>query len=91
MYVIGSGLFIYRLYKICENANKKRCQSFFLDYKYNDRNDPNRFISPDHYNFAKNGIPSVFYSLVYTLDYHKATDEVDKIEFDVSKKERTSI
>jgi Zn-dependent M28 family amino/carboxypeptidase len=58
-----------------------------LDYKYNDRADSNRFYyRSDHYNFAKNGIPSVFLFSGVHDDYHKATDEVDKIEFDILAK-----
>ena len=54
-----------------------------LDYKYNDKNDKNRFYyRSDHYNFAKNGIPSVFLFSGVHEDYHKPTDDVDKIEFD---------
>ncbi|MFN9108976.1 MAG: M28 family peptidase, partial [Bacteroidota bacterium] len=36
----------------------------------------------DHYNFAKNGIPSVFLFNGTHDDYHQATDDVNKIEFD---------
>jgi Zn-dependent M28 family amino/carboxypeptidase len=49
--------------------------------------DPNRFYyRSDHYNFAKNGIPSVFLFSGVHADYHKPTDDVDKIEFDVLAK-----
>ena len=86
VYLIGSDYLSTDLYKICENANKNYV-NLFLDYKYNDRNDPNRFYyRSDHYNFAKNGIPSVFLFTGVHADYHKATDEVDKIEFDALAK-----
>ena len=39
-----------------------------------------------YYNFAKNGIPSVFLFNGVHADYHKPTDEVDKIEFDALTK-----
>ncbi|WP_300977307.1 M28 family peptidase, partial [Flavobacterium sp.] len=55
--------------------------------KYNDKNDPNRFYErSDHYNFAKNGIPSVLLFNGVHEDYHKKTDEVSKIEFDALAK-----
>jgi Zn-dependent M28 family amino/carboxypeptidase len=74
------------LYNICEAANKNY-GNLFLDYKYNDRKDLNRFYyRSDHYNFAKNGIPSVFLFSGVHEDYHKATDKVDKIEFDALAK-----
>jgi Zn-dependent M28 family amino/carboxypeptidase len=57
-----------------------------LDYKYNDPTDPNHFYErSDHYNFAKNGVPSVFiFNGVH--DYHQKTDTPDKIEYDALTK-----
>ena len=86
IYVIGSDYLSTDLYKICEDVNKKYTK-LFLDYKYNDRTDPNRFYyRSDHYNFAKNGIPSVFLFTGVHADYHQATDDVDRIEFDALAK-----
>lgn len=86
VYVIGSDYLSTDLYNICEAVNNKYTK-LTLDYKYNDRNDKNRFYyRSDHYNFAKNGIPSVFLFNGVHADYHKATDEVDKIEFDALAK-----
>jgi Zn-dependent M28 family amino/carboxypeptidase len=86
IYLIGSDYLSSELHTICEEVNKKFINTS-LDYKYNDRKDPNRFYyRSDHYNFAKNGIPSVFLFSGVHADYHKATDEVDKIEFDALTK-----
>ena len=86
VYIIGSDYLSTDLFTICEEANKKYVH-LDLDYKFNDRNDPNRFYyRSDHYNFAKNGIPSVFLFNGVHDDYHKATDEVSKIEFDALAK-----
>jgi hypothetical protein len=86
VYLIGSDYLSTDLYNICEDVNKKYI-NLNLDYKFNDRKDPNRFYyRSDHYNFAKNGIPSVFIFNGVHADYHKATDEVDKIEFDALAK-----
>lgn len=86
VYLIGSDYLSTDLYDICEEVNKKYV-NLFLDYKFNDRKDPNRFYyRSDHYNFAKNGIPSVFLFNGVHADYHKASDEVDKIEFDALSK-----
>ena len=86
VYIIGSDYLSTDLYKLCEDVNKKHIK-LNLDYKYNDRNDPNRFYyRSDHYNFAKNGIPSVFFFSGIHDDYHKPTDDVDKIEFDALAK-----
>ncbi|GEP52331.1 peptidase M28 [Flavobacterium noncentrifugens] len=86
VYVIGSDYLSSDLYNICESANKKYV-NLSLDYKFNDRNDPNRFYyRSDHYNFAKNGIPSVFFFTGTHADYHKPGDKVEKIEFDALTK-----
>jgi Peptidase family M28 len=86
VYIIGSDYLSTDLYNICEAANRDFINTK-LDYKFNDRKDPNRFYyRSDHYNFAKNGIPSVFIFNGVHADYHKATDEVDKIEFDALTK-----
>ena len=86
VYIIGSDYLSSDLYNICEEANRNHVK-LLLDYKYNDRTDPNRFYyRSDHYNFAKNGVPSVFLFSGVHADYHKATDDVDKIEFDALTK-----
>jgi hypothetical protein len=86
VYIIGSDYLSTDLYHVCENVNKAN-GNLLLDYKYNDKKDPNRFYyRSDHYNFAKNGIPSVFLFSGVHEDYHKPTDDVDKIEFDALAK-----
>jgi len=82
VYLIGSDYLSTDLYNICEDVNKKY-NFMALDYKYNDKSDPNKYYyRSDHYNFAKNGIPVVFLFNGSHDDYHKPTDEVSKIEFD---------
>ncbi len=86
IYLIGSDYLSTDLFNVCEETNKKYGH-LALDYKYNDRADPNRFYyRSDHYNFAKNGIPSVFLFTGVHADYHKPGDDVDKIEFDALTK-----
>ena len=86
IYVIGSDYLSTDLFNICEKANQENT-NLFLDYKFNDKKDPNRFYyRSDHYNFAKHGVPSVFLFNGVHDDYHKATDEVEKIEFDALHK-----
>jgi Zn-dependent M28 family amino/carboxypeptidase len=58
-----------------------------LDRKFNDPNDPNRFYyRSDHYNFADKGVPIIFYFNGVHADYHRPTDTVDKINFDLMAK-----
>lgn len=81
VYVIGSDRLSSDLHRISEEANTKYI-GMELDYKYNDLNDPNRFYyRSDHYNFAKKGIPAIFYFNGVHDDYHKPTDTPDKIDY----------
>ena len=86
IYVIGSDRLSSDLHNINEAANAKYVK-LNLDYKYNDRKDPNRYYyRSDHYNFAKKGIPSIFYFNGVHSDYHKEGDEPEKIEYDLLAK-----
>jgi hypothetical protein len=81
VYLIGSDKLSKELHDISENANKTY-SNLKLDYKYNDENDPNRYYyRSDHYNFAKNNVPVIFYFNGVHEDYHKETDEIQKINF----------
>jgi hypothetical protein len=81
IYVIGSNRLSTDLHKMSEEVNKN-FTNLELDYTYNDLNDPNRFYyRSDHYNFAKKGIPAIFYFNGVHDDYHKETDTPDKIDY----------
>ena len=83
IYLIGSDKLSTELHELSEEVNKQYT-NVELDYTYNDENDPNRFYyRSDHYNFAKNNIPIIFYFNGTHADYHKATDTPDKIEYDL--------
>jgi hypothetical protein len=85
-YLIGSDKLSTDLHKISENANAVYMK-MKIDYKYNDPKDPERiYYRSDHYNFAKNGVPIVFYFNGVHEDYHKASDEVSKINFELLAK-----
>jgi Zn-dependent M28 family amino/carboxypeptidase len=85
-YVIGSGRLSTDLYNAVENANKKYT-NLALDYKYDARDDPEKFyFRSDHYNFAKHGIPAVFFFTGVHKDYHRPGDKPDKIEYDALEK-----
>lgn len=82
IYVIGSDRLSTDLHDINEEMNSKYL-NLELDYTYNAEDDPNRYYyRSDHYNFAKNGIPSIFFFNGTHEDYHGAGDTVDKINFD---------
>ena len=72
---------IGRLDDISEEVNKKHI-GLNLDYTFNEEDDPNRYYyRSDHYNFAKNNIPVIFYFNGVHEDYHKTTDTIEKIDF----------
>lgn len=82
VYVIGSDRLSPELHALNEAANK-RYTHLKLDYKYNEPNDPEQlYTRSDHYNFARYRIPVIFYTSGLHKDYHKATDDVEHIEFD---------
>lgn len=86
IYVIGSDRLSSELHTINEEVNAKYTQ-LELDYKYNDRKDPERiYYRSDHYNFAKKGIPAIFFFNGIHADYHKSSDTPDKIEYDALAK-----
>jgi hypothetical protein len=81
VYIIGSDMLSSDLDRIGKKANKDYV-NIKLDEKYNNRTDPNRFYyRSDHYNFAKHGIPVIFYFNGVHEDYHQPSDEVSKIDF----------
>lgn len=86
IYVIGSDRLSTDLHNLNEEVNNKYI-GLFLDYKYNDRKDPMMiYYRSDHYNFAKNGIPAIFFFNGLHPDYHKETDTVEKIDFKALRK-----
>jgi hypothetical protein len=82
VYVIGADKLSTELNKLNDETNSETARLRF-DYKYNNENDPERFYyRSDHYNYAKHGVPIIFYFTGVHRDYHKATDDVDKIDFE---------
>ena len=83
VYIIGSDHDSQDLHNLSEKTNAET-MNVELDYRFNDKDDPNRFYyRSDHYNFAKNGIPIIFYFSGTHEDYHMPTDDPEKIEYDL--------
>ena len=81
LYLIGSEMLSKELKQVSDKVNNDYFQMNF-DYRYDDPKDPNRFYyRSDHYNFAKNNIPVIFYFNGTHDDYHQATDTPDKINY----------
>jgi Zn-dependent M28 family amino/carboxypeptidase len=87
IYSVGSFKLSTELGKLSETINATYTK-MKLDYKYDDPKDPNQiYYRSDHYNFAKLGIPVIFfYDGMLQQDYHKPGDEVDKINFELLAK-----
>jgi len=80
IYVIGPKIIGGDMPQYIEDA--KKINNLHIDYKYDNLSDPNLyFMRSDHYSFAKEGIPAVFFHSGDHKDYHKPTDVVDKIAF----------
>lgn len=87
VYVVGHNKLSSDLPIINEGANNKYTQ-LVLDYKFDDPNDPNRiYFRSDHYNFARKGVPVLFfYDGMLKSDYHKPTDDIEKIYWSLMEK-----
>jgi hypothetical protein len=86
IYVVGSTLMSTELQKMSEGVNSAYLNLKF-NYHYDEPNDPERMYSrSDHYNYAKKGIPIIFYFDGVHEDYHKPTDSPDKIDYEKMQK-----
>ena len=81
VYLIGSDRLSIELHNLNEEINAKYI-GLDLDYRFNDEEDPNRYYyRSDHYNFAKNNIPVIFYFNGIHEDYHRPSDTIEKLDF----------
>lgn len=86
LYVIGNDKLSSDLDPISKATNNAYSH-LELDYKFNAPDDPDRiYYRSDHYNFAKTGVPVIFFFDGIHKDYHKPSDTVDKINFDLMEK-----
>jgi len=96
LHVVGEEIGLYgslstELHQINNLVNEEFSKLKF-DYRFNKKNDPNRFYyRSDHYNFAKNNIPVIFYFNGTHDDYHQITDTPDKIDYALLKKRAAHI
>jgi RpiB/LacA/LacB family sugar-phosphate isomerase len=81
VYLIGSDRLSTELHAVSETVNARFTQ-LVLDYTFNAEDDPNRFYyRSDHYNFARKGVPVIFYFSGVHEDYHKPGDDAHKIRY----------
>lgn len=86
IYVIGSKMMSSDLGMLSEKVNQSYLNLQF-NYKYDDPNDTERlFFRSDHFNYAKKGIPIIFYFDGVHEDYHRQSDHADKIDYEKMEK-----
>ena len=95
IYIIGSKMLSDDLHNINKKANEDYV-NLNLDYRYNDPSslvfesgryvENNYYYRSDHYHFAKNNIPSIFFFSGVHEDYHMPTDTAEKILYDIYEK-----
>ena len=72
-----------RGYRGVDNATLK----LRFNYRYDDPNDPERlFYRSDHFNYARKGIPIIFYFDGVHEDYHRVSDSADKLDYQKMEK-----
>ena len=83
IYLIGTDRLSTMLHETSEKVNRNTV-NLELDYRFNAWDDPNRFYErSDHWHFAKNNIPVIFYFSGTHEDYHMPSDTPDKIRYDL--------
>jgi Zn-dependent M28 family amino/carboxypeptidase len=86
IYLIGSTMMSTELAELVNAVNKSYLNLTF-DTRYDAPSDPNRFFyRSDHYNYARKGIPIVFFFDGVHEDYHRAGDTADKIDYEKMQK-----
>ncbi len=81
LYVIGSKMMSTELGELSEAVNDAYLKLSF-NYRYDDPKDPEQFFyRSDHINYARKGVPIIFYFTGVHADYHQPSDEVSKIDF----------
>jgi Peptidase family M28 len=86
IYVIGSKIMSTELGELSEAVNRSFLNLKF-NYKYDAPRDPEGlFYRSDHFNYARRGIPIIFYFDGVHEDYHMPTDTADKIDYEKMEK-----
>lgn len=72
----------YTLGLIVDQVNASLPRPFTINREWDSPTHPEQiYYRSDHYNYARNGIPVVFFTSGLHADYHKVTDSPDKIDY----------
>ena len=81
--LVGSRRLSTELGDIVESVNKTEPAPFTFDYQFDANGHPeNIYCRSDHYEYARYGIPIVFFTTGLHEDYHQITDEAQYIDYD---------
>jgi hypothetical protein len=68
---------------IVDSVNSASARPFLINRDWDAPSHPEQlYYRSDHYNYAKHGVPIVFFTTGLHADYHKVTDSPDKIDYD---------
>jgi hypothetical protein len=68
---------------ILDTVNGRQMRPMQLDHEWDSPTHPERiYFRSDHYNYARKGIPIVFFTTGLHEDYHKVSDTPDKIDYE---------
>lgn len=82
LFVVGAYRLSTELGATVEDVNRQLPRPFEFDYSYDAIGHPEMiYCRSDHYNYARFGIPIVFLTSGLHDDYHKPSDEADKISY----------
>ena len=81
IYVIGPDRLSQEFYETVERVNDNGV-NIYCDYRLNDPSHPMRLYNrSDHYSYARKNIPCVFFFDYEMEDYHRISDDADKINY----------
>jgi hypothetical protein len=81
--LVGSRRLSTELGDLVEAVNKTEPMPFVFDYQFDANGHPeNIYCRSDHYEYARYGIPIVFFTTGLHEDYHQITDEAQYIDYD---------
>ncbi|HET7456972.1 MAG TPA: M28 family peptidase [Gemmatimonadaceae bacterium] len=69
--------------EVVDSVNASLPRPFRINREWDSPTHPEQiYYRSDHFNYARRGIPIVFFTSGLHADYHRVSDEVDKIDFD---------
>jgi hypothetical protein len=82
LHVVGSRRLSTQLGEAVEAVNRRQTRPFALDYTLDaPKHAEGVFCRSDHLNYAKHGIPVVFFTTGQHPDYHRPSDEAGKLNY----------